>query len=108
MEGEPYKIQHEYHQRAAGFLNQALAFDEQSSKLSAYLFFVEAKYPNSIIDNDEMAILLYKQGIRELEKAVQLKVDANSKWFLSKDFLEIIHMTNTTRYTCCRITFQDA
>ncbi|CAF2446804.1 unnamed protein product [Rotaria sp. Silwood2] len=58
MEGEqPYKIQNDYHQRAAGFLRQALEFDEQSN-------------------NNEMAILLYKQGIRELEKAVNLNVDS--------------------------------
>ncbi|CAF1052746.1 unnamed protein product [Rotaria sp. Silwood1] len=57
MDGEqPYKIQNDYHQRAAGFLRQALEFDEQSH-------------------NKEMAILLYKQGIRELEKAVNLNVD---------------------------------
>lgn len=32
MEGEqPFKIQNDYHQRAAGFLRQALEFDEQSS-----------------------------------------------------------------------------
>ncbi|CAF1042175.1 unnamed protein product [Rotaria sordida] len=57
MDGEqPYKIQNDYHQRAVGFLRQALEFDEQSN-------------------NKEMAILLYKQGIRELEKAVNLNVD---------------------------------
>jgi len=58
MESEPIKLQKEYHQRAAGFLHQALEFDEQSN-------------------NNEMAILLYKQGIRELEKAVKLNIDPN-------------------------------
>jgi hypothetical protein len=33
MEGEPYKRQNEYHQRATGFLRQALEFDEKSSIL---------------------------------------------------------------------------
>lgn len=33
MEGEPYKIQHDYHQRAAGYIRQALEYDEQSSRL---------------------------------------------------------------------------
>ncbi|CAF3082575.1 unnamed protein product [Rotaria socialis] len=57
MEGDqPFKIQNDYHKRATGFLHQALEFDEQSN-------------------NNEMAILLYKQGIRELEKAVNLKID---------------------------------
>ena len=31
------------------------------------------------LDNNEMAILLYKQGIRELEKAVNLNIDPNGK-----------------------------
>jgi len=33
MEGEPLKLQNDYHQRAAGFLRQALEFDENSSIL---------------------------------------------------------------------------
>ncbi|CAF2099282.1 unnamed protein product [Rotaria magnacalcarata] len=57
MEGDqPFKIQNDYHKRATGFLHQALEFDEQSN-------------------NNEMAIRFYKQGIRELEKAVNLKID---------------------------------
>jgi hypothetical protein len=33
MEGEPFKRQTEYHQRATGFLRQALEFDEKTSIL---------------------------------------------------------------------------
>ena len=33
------------------------------------------------LDNNEMAILLYKQGIRELEKAVKLNINPNGKMF---------------------------
>ena len=35
-----------------------------------------------LLDNNEMAILLYKQGIRELEKAVNLNVDPNGTMFI--------------------------
>ncbi|UJR37537.1 hypothetical protein I4U23_030239 [Adineta vaga] len=59
MEGEPFKIQNEYHQRATGFIRQALECDETSN-------------------NNETAILLYKKGIRELEKAVNLNIDPNN------------------------------
>ncbi len=31
MAAEPFKLQNDYHQRATGFLRQALEFDEQSS-----------------------------------------------------------------------------
>jgi hypothetical protein len=60
MEAEPFNLQKDYHQRATRFLRQALEFDEQSN-------------------NNETAILLYKQGIRELEKAVKLNIDPNDK-----------------------------
>jgi hypothetical protein len=33
MAAEPFKLQNDYHQRATGFLRQALEFDEQSSIL---------------------------------------------------------------------------
>lgn len=33
------------------------------------------------LDNKEMAILLYKQGVRELEKAVNLNIDPNGNLF---------------------------
>jgi len=33
MESDSFKLQKDYHQRAAGFLRQALEFDEQSSIL---------------------------------------------------------------------------
>ncbi|CAF0844408.1 unnamed protein product [Adineta steineri] len=59
MEGEPVKLQNEYYQRATGLLRQALECDEQSN-------------------NNETAILLYKQGIRELEKALNVNIDPNN------------------------------
>lgn len=33
MDGEPYKAQHDYHQKATGYLHQALECDEKSSIL---------------------------------------------------------------------------
>ncbi|CAF0956865.1 unnamed protein product [Adineta steineri] len=58
MEGEPYKIQHDYYQRAVEYLHRALECDEQPQ-------------------NRELAIPLYKQGIQELEKALNLTTDPN-------------------------------
>jgi len=79
MDGERFKLQNDYHQRAAGFLRQALEFDEQSSILFLKNhFFLHFLF---LLDNNEMAILLYKQGIRELEKAVKLNIDPNGKMF---------------------------
>jgi len=40
MEGEPYRIQHDHHQRAAGYLRQALECDEQSSILFKKILFL--------------------------------------------------------------------
>jgi hypothetical protein len=40
MEHEPYKIQHDYHQRAAEYLRQALERDEQSSILFKKIVFL--------------------------------------------------------------------
>jgi hypothetical protein len=40
MDGESYKIQHDYYQRAAGYIRQALEYDEQSSRLFFDLFFI--------------------------------------------------------------------
>jgi hypothetical protein len=40
MDEEPYKIQHDYNQRAAGYIRQALEYDEQSSRLFLDLFFL--------------------------------------------------------------------
>jgi len=39
MEDEPYKIQHDYYQRAAEYLRQALECDEQSSILFKKIVF---------------------------------------------------------------------
>jgi hypothetical protein len=39
MDGERFKLQNEYHQRATGFLRQALEFDEQSSILFLKYYF---------------------------------------------------------------------
>ncbi|UJR08660.1 hypothetical protein I4U23_012919 [Adineta vaga] len=58
MEGEPYRIQNDHHQKAAEYLRQALECDEQSK-------------------NHELAISLYRQGIAELEKALNISVDPN-------------------------------
>ena len=33
MEGESHQAQHDHYQRAAGFIRQALEYDEQSSKI---------------------------------------------------------------------------
>ncbi|CAF1119216.1 unnamed protein product [Adineta ricciae] len=59
MEGEAYELQKEYHQRATGYIKQALECDESSN-------------------NTETAILLYKKGIRELEKAVNIYIDPSN------------------------------
>jgi hypothetical protein len=45
MASEPFKLQNDYHQRATGFIRQALEFDEQSSilfsqKISPFYIFV--------------------------------------------------------------------
>jgi len=40
MEGEPYRIQHDHHQRAAGYLRQALECDEKSSILFKKILFL--------------------------------------------------------------------
>ncbi len=77
MAAEPFKLQNDYHQRATGFLRQALEFDEQSS----ILFQKNLRFIFYSLDNNEMAILLYKQGIRELEKAVNLNIDPNGNLF---------------------------
>jgi hypothetical protein len=79
MDGERFKLQNDYHQRATGFLRQALEFDEQSSILFLKNYFFS--HFLFLLDNNEMAILLYKQGIRELEKAVKLNIDPNGKMF---------------------------
>lgn len=34
MEGESYTVQHEHYQQAAGFIRQALEYDEKSSKIN--------------------------------------------------------------------------
>ncbi len=78
MEGEPYRIQHDHHQRAAVYLRQALECDEQSSILFKKNSF-SIHFLNYTIDNPELAISLYKQGIQELERAVNLTVDPNGK-----------------------------
>ena len=92
MEGEPYQIQHDYHQRAADYIRRALEFDEQSSififESFLYLFIL---YYN--IDNHESAISLYKQGIQELEKGLNVPVDLNGKKV--ENFLHLfIHLNN--------------
>ena len=43
MEGEPYKIQNDHHQKAAEYLRQALECDEQSSrKISSFAKRIQA------------------------------------------------------------------
>ncbi len=76
MEGESYTIQQGYYQRAAGYIRQALEYDEQSSRLLLLLLFIFLIYK---IDNPELAISLYRQGIQELEKALNQNVDPNGK-----------------------------
>jgi hypothetical protein len=39
MEGEPFKLQNDYHQRATGFLHRALELDEKSSKFEKLFLF---------------------------------------------------------------------
>jgi hypothetical protein len=39
MEGEPYRIQHDYHQRGVEYIRQALEYDEKSSILFFQSFF---------------------------------------------------------------------
>jgi hypothetical protein len=80
MEAEPFNLQKDYHQRATRFLRQALEFDEQSSILFSKNYFY-SDFIFYLLDNNETAILLYKQGIRELEKAVKLNIDPNGKMF---------------------------
>jgi hypothetical protein len=75
MDGEAYKIQHDHYQRAAGFIREALEHDEKSSRL----FFDLVLFLNHNIDNPELAISLYRQGIQELEKAINVNVDPNGK-----------------------------
>ncbi|CAF1000656.1 unnamed protein product [Rotaria sp. Silwood1] len=60
MENEPYQSQRNYQQQAAEYLSQALEYDEQS-------------------ENHELAIALYKKGIEELEKAINLNIDPNDQ-----------------------------
>ena len=79
MEGEPFKLLSDYHQRANGFMLRALELDEQSSIYSFSKIIAIHTY--CFLDNNETAILSYKQGIRELEKAVKLNIDPNSKVF---------------------------
>lgn len=84
MDGELHRLQNDYHRRATEFLRQALEFDEQSSRLSFFYFIrlvlsIDYLY---FLDNNEMAILLYKQGIRELEKAVSLNLDPNGNMIM--------------------------
>lgn len=52
-----------------------------------------------------MAILLYKQGIRELEKAVQLNIDPNGKKFMMVVFLNFIV---PSRFSRCWIKCKNA
>jgi hypothetical protein len=78
MEADPFNLQKDYHQRATGFLRQALEFDEKSSILFSKNYFYSGLI-FYLLDNNETAILLYKQGIRELEKAVKLNIDPNGK-----------------------------
>jgi hypothetical protein len=43
----------------------------------ANFFFISSLF--QLLDNHEMAILLYKKGLRELEKAVNLNIDSTGK-----------------------------
>ena len=74
MEGESYTAQHEHYQQAAGFIRQALEYDEQSSKIN---FIPHSNLVYSLIEDPEMAMSLYRQGIQELEKSLNLPVDPN-------------------------------
>ena len=76
MDGEPYKIQHDHYQRAAGYIRDALEHDEKSSRL---FFLCSLIFLNHNIDNLESAISLYRQGIQELEQALNVNVDTNGK-----------------------------
>ena len=42
----------------------------------------------NFLDNTETAILLYKKGIRELEKAVNVYIDPSSEYLAMKGLLE--------------------
>lgn len=77
MEGEPSKLQKDYHSRAVELIRQALECDEKSRRC-----FPEREREREwnadgflVADNNEMAILLYKKGIQELEKAINLNID---------------------------------